>query len=164
MAIRKVVVFGGTGAQAGPIVRALAQSKEFDVTVPTRNTTSEAAQAIASLPNTTVIEGTYGTEEGLRAAFAGQDACYFIINSFDTREAEEYFWTIRAYEIAAQSRLQLFVYSGAYNRLRERGYDEKYRNSHNMVKGHLGDWMANQNASALPWCILYGGVYAEMLG
>lgn len=208
MSINKVVIFGGTGAQAGPIVRgkggylkiiwtiitdmhprtALSNTNKFQVTVPTRNVNSPAAQALKELSNTTLLEATYTTEEGLRASFAGQDACYFIINSFDIREPDEYFWTIRAYEIAAQSGLKLFVYSGAQNRLKDAGYDEKYRNSHNMVKGHACDWLKNQRADVLPWTVLYGyvwsfstpvfdlqgplltslpvirGVYAEMLG
>ncbi|KAK4494264.1 hypothetical protein PRZ48_014562 [Zasmidium cellare] len=162
MEINKVVVFGGTGAQAGPIVRALSKTGQFQVTVPTRSTHSTAAQALSELPNTTLLEATYTTEEGLRASFAGQDACYFIINSFDIREADEYFWTIRAYEIAAQSGLKLFVYSGAQNRLKDLGYDERYRNSHNMVKGHLCDWLRNQDSDVLPFTVLYGGVYLEM--
>lgn len=176
MSINKVVVFGGTGAQAGPIVRgkgrhfkvshsgftdmcprtALSKTNNFQVTVPTRDLHSAAAQALKELPNTSLLEATYTTEEGLRASFAGQDACYFIINSFDIREPDEYFWTIRAYEIAAQSGLKLFVYSGAQNRLKDAGYDEKYRNSHNMVKGHACDWLKNQRADVLPWAVLYG--------
>lgn len=125
---------------------------------------STAAQELARLPNVTVIEASYESEEGLRASFEGQDACFFLINTFAIREPDEYFWTIRAYEIAAQSGLKLFVYSGARNRLREQGYQEAYRNSHNVVKAHLSDWLEKQNAEVLPWCVVYGGVYAEMLG
>lgn len=125
---------------------------------------SKSAQEIAKLPNVTIVQASYESEEGLRTAFADQDACFFLINTFVIREPDEYFWTIRAYEIAAQSGLKLFIYSGARNRLREQGYQEAYRNSHNVVKAHLSDWMERQNAQVLPWCVLYGGVYAEMLG
>lgn len=132
--------------------------------MPTRDCNSSSAQEIAKLPNVTVIEASYESEDGLRKSFAGQDACYFIINTFAIREPDEYFWTIRAYEIAAQSGLKMFVYSGARNRLREQGYQEAYRNSHNVVKAHLSDWLEMQDAKVLPWCTVYGGVYAEMLG
>lgn len=132
--------------------------------MPTRDVTSNSAQDIAKLPNVTLIEANYESEEGLRTSFAGQDACYFIINTFAIREPDEYFWTIRAYEIAAQCGLKMFIYSGARNCLREQGYQEAYRNSHNVVKAHLSDWLERQDAKVLPWCNVYGGVYAEMLG
>lgn len=119
---------------------------------------------MAKLPNVKVIQSDYTSEQGLRTSFAGQDACYFIINSFDIREPDEYFWTMRAYEIAAQSGLKHFVYSGARNRLAENGFDEAYRNSHNVVKAHMSDWLQQQNSKILPWTVVYGGVYAEMLG
>lgn len=132
--------------------------------MPTRDVNSSSAQEIAKLPNVTLIEASYESEEGLRRSFKGQDVCYFIINTFAIREPDEYFWTIRAYEIAAQSGLKLFIYSGARNRLREQGYKETYRNSHNVVKAHLSDWLEKQDPEILPWCTVYGGVYAEMLG
>ncbi|KAF2209953.1 hypothetical protein CERZMDRAFT_46186 [Cercospora zeae-maydis SCOH1-5] len=169
MALEKIVVFGGTGAQAGPIVRgafaALSATGKYKITVPTRNTSSAEAEAVAALPHVAVIEASYDTENGLRTAFRGQDACYFIINSFATREGDECFWSFRAYEIAAQSGLKLFVYSGAVNRYREQfGYQEEFRNSHNLVKANVADWLHQQDAKKLPWAILYGGPYAEMLG
>jgi hypothetical protein len=136
----------------------------FDIRVPTRNTASESARIIEHLPRVTVIESRYDNEHGLRACFANQDACYFLINSFDIREPDEYFWTMRAYEIAVQSGLKHFVYSGARHRLREQGFREEYRNSHNTVKAHLSDWLRQQDCRILPWTIVYGGVYAEMLG
>jgi hypothetical protein len=142
----------------------LSARNDIQVRVPTRDPSSSSARELANLPNVTLISASYESEEGLRAAFAGQDACYFLINTFAIREPDEYFWTIRAYEIAAQSGLKLFIYSGARNRLREQRYQEAYRNSHNVVKAHLSDWLEAQNQEVLPWCVVYGGVYAEMLG
>ncbi|EME38870.1 hypothetical protein DOTSEDRAFT_160585 [Dothistroma septosporum NZE10] len=168
MTSQSVVVFGGTGAQAGPILSIvhpdLSAAGTFKITVPTRNTSSDSAQALTRLPNVRLIQAGYDSEQGLRAAFAGQDACYFIINSFEIREPDEYFWTMRAYEIAAQSGLKHFVYSGARNRLKDTGFNEAYRNSHNVVKAHMSDWLQQQSVETLPWTIVYGGVYAEMLG
>lgn len=110
-----------------------------------------------------LLEANYESEAGLRAAFAGQDACYFNINSFSVREADEYFWTFRAYEIAVQSKLKWFILAGGPDRLKEHSYEEKYRNSHGTVKARLSDWLSHQPLEILPWTILHGGVYAQML-
>jgi hypothetical protein len=136
----------------------------FAITVPTRNPSSPEAQALAKLPNVTLLQANYQSEAGLRSAFSSQESCYFMINTFAIREPDEYFWTFRAYEIAAQSGVKHFIYSGARNRLQESGFDEKYRNSHNVVKAHLSDWMMGQRTGGMGWTIVYGGVYAEMLG
>lgn len=63
-----------------------------------------------------------------------------------------------------KSGLKYFIYSGARNRLAENAFNEAYRNSHNVVKAHLSDWLMKQESKVLPWTIVYGGVYAEMLG
>jgi hypothetical protein len=135
----------------------------YNIRVPTRDPASASARAIENLPRVTVMESRYDSEKGLRSCFANQDACYFLINSFDIREPDEYFWTMRAYEIAVQSGLKHFIYSGARHRLREHMFKEEYRNSHNTVKAHLSDWLRQQDCGILPWSIVYGGVYAEML-
>lgn len=110
-----------------------------------------------------LLRANYETEAGLRASFAAQDACYFNINSFSVREADEYFWTFRAYEIAVQSKLKWFILSGGPDRLKERGYKEKYWNSHGIVSARLSNWLEHQPLDIVPWIILHGGVYAQML-
>ena len=180
--IKKVVVFGGTGAQGSSIVKReyqhqyllvyyylsdtikeLSEAEKFIITIPTRNTESASAAQLAKLKGVGLLDADYESEEGLRKAFAGQDACYFNINSFTVGEPYEYFWTFRAYEIAVQSKLKWFVLSGGPDRLKQYGYEEKYRNSHGTVKAKISDWLSHQPLDILPWTILYGGVYAQML-
>lgn len=119
---------------------------------------------MAEFPNVKLLSGTYTSEAGLRTAFADQDVAYFNVDSFQTTEPQEYFWTFRAYEIAVQSGLEWFIYAGASeDRLVEHGYDEKYRNSHNIVGSRLSRWLAAQPVDLLPWTIVTAaGVYAEM--
>lgn len=114
--------------------------------------------------NVRLIAGSYTTEDGLRAAFASQHACYFNIDSFSIGEPQEYFWTFRAYEIAVQSQLRFFIYAGSSERFINYNFDERFRNSHNVVSGRLSSWLAAQPVERLPWTIITGGVYAEMLG
>jgi hypothetical protein len=88
---------------------------------------------------------------------------YFNIDSFNVGEPFEYFWTFRAYEIAVQSGLKWFIYPGAPDRFSSHGLDEKYRNSHNIVASRLTKWLKAQPLDRLPWTIIHGGVYSEML-
>lgn len=63
-----------------------------------------------------------------------------------------------------QSHLKLFVLPGGPDRLKQHGYEEKYRNSHGTVSARVSEWLAHQPLEVLPWVITNGGVYAEMLG
>ncbi|KAL7934615.1 hypothetical protein V8C35DRAFT_327006 [Trichoderma chlorosporum] len=161
----RVVVLGGTGAQGRSIVQALARAKRYRVSILTRDKDSAKVAALtSSIPDIRFIEGSYTTEEGLRAAFANQDVVYFCMDSFSVGEPFEYFWTFRAYEIAVQSKLKWFIYAGSEDRFSRLDMDESYRNSHNVVAGRLTAWLMSQPLDRLPWTILTGGVYAEMLG
>ncbi|KAF2093722.1 NAD(P)-binding protein [Rhizodiscina lignyota] len=160
----RVVVLGGTGDQGRSVVKALAKSNEFRVSVLTRDPNSAKAQALVSeFPNVKLLEGSYTTEAGLRTAFADQDVTYFNIDTFTVGEGLEYFWTFRAYEIAIQSGLKWFIYPGSPHRFEDYGFAEKHRNSHNVVASRLSDWLATQPVEQLPWTITYGGIYVEML-
>jgi hypothetical protein len=131
----------------------------------TREPESDKSKALLTeFPNVKLLNGSYTSEVGLRAAFVDQDVAYFNIDSFQTGEPQEYFWTFRAYEIAIQSGLKWFIFAGASeDRFVERGYIEKYRNSHNIVGSRLSRWLAAQPVDLLPWTIMTaGGVYAEM--
>jgi hypothetical protein len=99
----------------------------------------------------------------MRTTLENQDGIYFNIDSFAVTEPFEYFWTFRAYEIAVQSGLKLFILPGGPNRYEAHGYKEEFRNVHGAVSGRLSDWLSNQPTDILPWSISYGGVYAEML-
>lgn len=134
------------------------------MTVTTRNPESAVALELAKLPGVSVIEADYESEDGLRDAFANQDACYFNMNSFSVGKPHEYFWTFRAYEIAVQSKLKWFVYSGGVDILKQHGYDERFRNSAITVKSKISAWLVHQPLDLLPWTIIEGGgVYAQML-
>lgn len=129
----------------------------------TRDAKSKNATEVETLYGAKLISGSYTTEDGLRAAFQGQDMAYLNFDSFTVGEPSEYFWTFRAYEIAVQSKLKLIIYSGTHDRYAQHNYDEDYRNSHNVVAARLSGWLGNQPVERLPWAILTGGVYAEML-
>lgn len=144
---------------------ALAKSNEFQVSVLTRDCNSAKSQALLSeFPNIKLLEGSYTTEEGLRTAFADQDVTYFNVDSFTVGEPFEYFWTFRAYEIAVQSGLKWFIYPGASpDRVSRYNYAERYRNSHNVTASRLTGWLTTQPLDTLPWTIITGGIYVEML-
>jgi hypothetical protein len=131
----------------------------------TREPESDKSKALLTeFPSVQILNGSYTSEDGLRTAFANQDVAYFNIDSFQTGEPQEYFWTFRAYEIAVQSGLKWFIFAGASEgRFLERRYAEKYRNSHNVVGSRLSGWLAAQPLDVLPWTIMTAaGVYAEM--
>jgi nucleoside-diphosphate-sugar epimerase len=144
---------------------ALSKENDFRVSVLTRDNTSPGSEALLlEYPNIKLIQGSYTTEEGLRTAFASQDVVYFNIDSFNVGEPFEYFWTFRAYEIAVQSGVKWFIYAGTpTDRFSSHGLAEEYRNSHNVVSARLTGWLTAQPLDRLPWSIITGGVYAEML-
>jgi uncharacterized protein YbjT (DUF2867 family) len=58
MAARKLLITGATGKQGGAVIEALlASSSNFQILALTRNKSSPKAQALASKPNITVVEG-----------------------------------------------------------------------------------------------------------
>lgn len=137
---------------------------KYIITIPTRNPASPAAVALSKNPSIRIIKANYETEAGMRSAFAGQDAAYFVLNAFAISEPHMYFWTFRGYEIAVQSGLKWFLMAGGSSKLRQHKYEEKYRNSHNTSQEYLSEWLSGRDTSILPWTIVSGGVYAEMLG
>jgi uncharacterized protein YbjT (DUF2867 family) len=56
MAGKKLLITGATGKQGGYVVEALLSSS-FQILALTRNTTSSAAQSLASNPNVTIVQG-----------------------------------------------------------------------------------------------------------
>ncbi|KUJ23712.1 putative NmrA-like family domain-containing protein 1 [Mollisia scopiformis] len=59
MALKNILVTGATGKQGGAVIRALLSSPtpSFHIYALTRNASSPSAQALASKPNITVVEG-----------------------------------------------------------------------------------------------------------
>lgn len=57
---KKILVVGATGQQGGAVIRALQEgSPSFQILALTRNASSKGAQALASKPNITVVEGDH---------------------------------------------------------------------------------------------------------
>jgi nucleoside-diphosphate-sugar epimerase len=161
--IQKVLVIGGTGAQGKSVIRELVRDGKYAVTVLTRDVNSASAKALSNLGNVSFIVGSYETEKGLRDALTGQNGVYVNFNSFSMTEGAEYFWTFRLYEIAVQSGVKRLVYSGGQNRPKMHQYAEEYRNSHQLTKGKLAEWIEAQPLDIIEWTIINGAVYTEML-
>jgi len=72
---KTIAVVGATGAQGGGLVRAIAAHSDgaFTARAITRDPSSDAAQALAALPNVEVVQADADDEASLERAFAG---CY----------------------------------------------------------------------------------------
>jgi hypothetical protein len=136
------------------------------------------------LPNVTLQKGHIESEDLLREAMQGMDAVFFNANSFAIGEMRETFWSMRAFEIAIQSGVKFFVYSGLNSALKVGDYDEKYRCGHldgksrvsgTMIPHHwrsigvcsvannLTEWIQAQPQDRMHWSILTTCPYIEML-
>jgi uncharacterized protein YbjT (DUF2867 family) len=81
MAPPLVFVIGGTGAQGLPIVEALVKDGQYAVRVLTRDKTSPRSRKLATLsPNVSFLEGSFASEENLRAGYAGADYAFVNID------------------------------------------------------------------------------------
>ena len=113
-----VFVIGGTGAQGLSVVEALVKDGLYAVRILTRDKASPRSRQIAALgPNISFIEGSFASEENLRAGYAGADYAFVNIDGlshvrsksspltstgFNTGEKTEIFWGIRSYELAIE--------------------------------------------------------------
>jgi uncharacterized protein YbjT (DUF2867 family) len=77
-----IAVFGATGNQGGSVARSLLQNPSFRVRAITRNPSSEASQALASLGAEVVQADGFRSEE-MRTAFRGVWGAFVNINSDD---------------------------------------------------------------------------------
>lgn len=70
---KTIAVVGATGAQGGGLVRAIAAHPDggFTARAITRDPSSEAAQALAALPNVEVVQADSDDQASLERAFAG---------------------------------------------------------------------------------------------
>src|SRR6478672_2843883 len=81
MAEQKVIaVVGATGAQGGGLVRAIAADPGggFVARAITRDSSSEAAQALTALPNVEVVEADLEDQASVDAAFAGAYGAFCV--------------------------------------------------------------------------------------
>jgi hypothetical protein len=146
MAPPLVFVIGGTGAQGLPIVEALVKDGQYAVRVLTRDKTSPRSRKLATLgPNVSFLEGSFASEENLRAGYAGADYAFVNIDGksrifwnpspltatgFNTGEKTEIFWGLRSYELAIEQGIKFFIWGNLDFVLKKSGYDSKFRTGH----------------------------------
>lgn len=76
-----VFIIGGTGAQGLPIVEALVKDCQYAVRILTRDKSSPRARQLAALgPNVSFLEGSFASEQNLRAGYAGADYAFVNID------------------------------------------------------------------------------------
>ncbi|KAJ7574399.1 hypothetical protein C8J56DRAFT_1172926 [Mycena floridula] len=160
---RKILVIGGTGAQGQRVVADLVRDGKYICTVLTRDIDNPIAKSLEALGNVVLLKGSYDKEDDLRKALKGHYGVFANHDSFSMTEAAEYFWTFRLYDIAVQSGVQHFVYSSIFNRPKQYNYAEEYRAPHMLTKGRIAEWLSVQPVSLLPWTIVTGVLYTEML-
>ena len=75
-----IAVVGATGAQGGGLVRAISSDPEggFAARAITRDAGSEAAKALAALPNVEVVEADVADEASLERAFSGVHGAFCV--------------------------------------------------------------------------------------
>jgi uncharacterized protein YbjT (DUF2867 family) len=115
----------------------LTKDGKYHVRVQTRNPQHSYAHEIASLPNVTFVKGHIESEQDLREAMKGMDGVFFNANSFAIGEQSEIFWSMRAFEIAIQSGIKFFVFSGLDYNLKNVNWEEKFRCAHLDAKGRV---------------------------
>jgi uncharacterized protein YbjT (DUF2867 family) len=77
---RVIAVVGATGAQGGGVVRAIAADPdaEFRARALTRDPSTDAAQALAALPNVDVVEADLENPPSIEAAFEGAYGAFCV--------------------------------------------------------------------------------------
>ena len=146
---KPIFVIGGTGAQGFPIMESLATSNSgYALKILTRDIASDRAKNLASLPNVTLVTGSFASEENLRAGFTGAWGAFVNIDGFNCGEKAEIYWGIRSYEIALECSVQFFVWGNLDFVYKESGYDSRFRTGHYDGKGRVGEWILMQNKVA----------------
>jgi hypothetical protein len=70
---------------------------------------------------------------------------------------------MRIFELAVESGVEHYIWSGLDSALRDSGYDEKLRCGHYEGKARVTEWMKAQPQKPMAWSVLTTGPYAEML-
>jgi hypothetical protein len=161
----KIFVIGGTGAQGMPVIGALVADKKYSVRALSRDANSRRANALLSLGNVEIVEGTFADEATLRKGFRGCDGAYVNIDGFNAGEKTEMYWAIRSYEIAIEEGIKFFIYGNLDYALKKSGYDSKFRTGHYDGKGRVGEWILFQNQAnqdRMAAAVFTTGPYMEM--
>jgi hypothetical protein len=70
---------------------------------------------------------------------------------------------MRIFELAIESGVKHYIWSGLDSALHLSGYDEALRCGHYEGKARVTDWMRSQPLEPMKWSVLTTGPYAEML-
>lgn len=142
-----VTVIGATGIQGGSVIRALLDNPKYSLRAVTRNTKSDAAQALATR-GVEVVEADINNVESLRAAFTGSHAIFAATNFFEalpklgiekSMEIETRLGSNLADAAAATETLEHYVWSTLPNSRKNTGGKVvvPYYESKNRVDDHI---------------------------
>lgn len=144
-----IAIIGATGAQGMPVVNELVSSGAYKVKALTRDPESARFKTIQSYGPAGAVEpvvGTFASEEDLRKLFRGAWGAFVNIDGFNCGEKTEIYWSIRAYELAVEEGVKLYVYSNLVYAYKQSGYKPEFRGGHYDAKGRIGEWILSQNA------------------
>ncbi|KAI0835509.1 NAD(P)-binding protein [Hypoxylon sp. FL0890] len=162
---RLIAIIGATGAQGVPIVRDLLQSGDYTVRALTRDPSSARFRELQSFGAIEPVIGTFASENDLRATFRGAWGAFVNIDGFNSGEKTEIFWTIRAYELAIEEGVKLFVLGNLDYIYKKSGYKPEFRAGHYDGKGRIGEWILQQNLDnqhRMKAALFTSGPYMEM--
>ncbi|KAL7620939.1 hypothetical protein AAE478_008250 [Parahypoxylon ruwenzoriense] len=162
---RLIAVIGGTGAQGLPIIRALLDSGSYTIRALTRDASSPRFQSLQALGPVEPVVGTFASEADLRAVFRGAWGAFVNLDGFNSGEKAEIYWTIRAYELAIEEGVKMFVLGNLDYAYKKSGYKPEFRTGHYDAKGRIGEWILQQNrdnSSRMRAALFTTGPYMEM--
>ncbi|HXC74219.1 MAG TPA: NmrA family NAD(P)-binding protein [Sphingomicrobium sp.] len=163
--VSRIFVIGATGAQGLPVVRGLVEDGTYSVLALTRDASSARARSLLGLGHVEILEGSFTDEATLRDGMRACDGAFVNIDGFNTGEKTEMYWAIRAYEIALEEGVKLFVYGNLDYTLKKAGYDSRFRTGHYDGKGRIGEWILAQNQAnrdRMGAALFTSGPYLEM--
>ena len=161
--VKKILVIGATGAQGASVVRSLVADKHYEVVIFTRNSSSEQAQTLLTLPGVTAFQGNATCEKDVYQALRIVDAVYCNLDGFAIGEINETYWGIRIFEMAVELGIQHYVWGSLDYLVKKGGYNLKYRCGHYDAKGRVAEFILQQKVEAMKISILTSGPYMEML-
>ncbi|KAI1080105.1 NAD(P)-binding protein [Whalleya microplaca] len=162
---RLIAVIGGTGAQGIPIIRDLVQSGSYTVRALTRDPSSARFTQLQAFGPVEPVVGTFASEADLRAVFRGAWGAFVNLDGFNAGEKTEMYWAIRAYELAIEEGVQVYVYGNLDYTYKKSGYRPEFRAGHLDGKGRIGEWILWQNREnqhRMKAALLTTGPYIEM--
>ncbi|KXT03467.1 hypothetical protein AC578_1565 [Pseudocercospora eumusae] len=115
----KVFIVGGTGAQRTPVIKGLVQDGAYSARVLTSDLNSVRARGLAQLGDVELVEGPFASGSDLGKGLQGCDCAFVNIDGFNAGAKSEIFWAIRAYEIAIEEGIKLFIYGNSPPRLQD---------------------------------------------